>query len=174
MSIVSYDYDPHASNGCNITKSHLPTSFTSSSLYFNHSDDIPIGKIKKITCTEDGCMFTAELIGDTLHFTDDRPRKNGNLEITKVIFNPPATIVFWGDRTKTVVKSSNEVYDPEKGLAMAIAKKAMGNTGSYYEMFKKWLTTTKTCDTCLHSEKCYWEEPCCSCDDYFTNWEEIE
>lgn len=30
-------------------------------------------------------------------------------------------------------------FDPEKGLAMAIAKKALGNKGSYYDEFKKWL-----------------------------------
>ena len=30
-------------------------------------------------------------------------------------------------------------FDPEKGLAMAIAKRALGNKGSYYDEFKKWL-----------------------------------
>lgn len=59
--------------------------------------------------------------------------------ITKVIFNPPATIVLWNDDTKTVVKTQNgEVFDPEKGLAMAISKKALGNKGNYFEQIKKW------------------------------------
>lgn len=57
--------------------------------------------------------------------------------ICRVIFNDPATIVFWADGTKTVVKAYNEVFDPEKGLTMAIAKKAMGN-GCYYPEIKKW------------------------------------
>lgn len=57
----------------------------------------------------------------------------------KVIFNDPATIVFWDDGTKTVVKAENEPFDPEKGLAMAIAKKSLGNKGNYYNEFKKWL-----------------------------------
>ena len=61
------------------------------------------------------------------------------MEIEKVIFNDPATIVVWADGTKTVVKAENEPYDEEKGLAMAIAKKALGNQGNYYEVFKKWL-----------------------------------
>lgn len=61
------------------------------------------------------------------------------LAIKKVIFNAPATIVFWDDGTKTVVKCENEEYDPEKGLAMAVAKKALGNQGNYYNQFKKWL-----------------------------------
>lgn len=61
-------------------------------------------------------------------------------EIDNVIFNDPATIIFWKDGTKTVVKSQEgETYDPEKGLAMAISKKALGNKREYYNVFKKWL-----------------------------------
>ena len=59
--------------------------------------------------------------------------------IKKVIFNEPATIVIWSDGIKTVVKCNCESFDPEKGLAMAIAKRASGNNGNYYETFKKWL-----------------------------------
>ncbi len=58
---------------------------------------------------------------------------------TKVIFNPPATIVFWSDGTKTVVKCKEEKFDEEKGLAMAISKKAFGNKGNYYNHIKKFL-----------------------------------
>ena len=61
------------------------------------------------------------------------------LTIKNVIFNDPATIVFWSDGTKTVVKAENEEFDPEKGLAMVIAKKFLGNKGSYYNEFKKWI-----------------------------------
>lgn len=67
---------------------------------------------------------------------------NKNVEITKVIFNNPATIVFWNDGSKTVVKcSEDECFDEEKGLAMAISKKALGNQGNYYNTFEKWLPT---------------------------------
>ena len=59
--------------------------------------------------------------------------------IEKVIFNEPATIVLWSDNTKTVVKAENDTFDPEKGLAISIAKKALGNQGNYYNTFKKWL-----------------------------------
>lgn len=62
------------------------------------------------------------------------------LSIEDVIFNPPATIVFWEDGTKTVVKDQGEeCFDPEKGLAMAISKKALGNKGNYYNQFTKWV-----------------------------------
>ena len=61
-------------------------------------------------------------------------------EIKNVIFNEPATIILWADGTKTVVKcQEGEGYDPEKGMAMAISKKALGNKGNYCEVFKKWL-----------------------------------
>ena len=61
-------------------------------------------------------------------------------EIKDVIFNEPATIILWTDGTKTVVKcQEGEGYDPEKGMAMAISKKALGNKGNYCEVFKKWL-----------------------------------
>lgn len=59
--------------------------------------------------------------------------------IKQVIFNDPATIVFWQDGSKTVVKSHNEPFDPEKGLAMALAKKMLGNKSNYFNVFKKWL-----------------------------------
>ena len=64
----------------------------------------------------------------------------GYFSIKKVIFNDPATIVIWADGTKTVVKTQNgEIFDPEKGLAMAIAKKALGNKREYYHTFKHWV-----------------------------------
>lgn len=64
-------------------------------------------------------------------------------DIKDVIFNNPATIVLWKDGTKTVVKATEEEYDPEKGLAMAIAKKRYGNKWSYYNVFKHWLKKYK-------------------------------
>lgn len=42
----------------------------------------------------------------------------------KLIVNGPATIILWGDGTKTVAKcSKDEPFDPEKGVAIAIAKR---------------------------------------------------
>ena len=55
--------------------------------------------------------------------------------IKNVIFNDPATIVMWSDGTKTVVKcSENDIFDPEKGVAMCCMKKLIGTnkTGSNY------------------------------------------
>ena len=60
--------------------------------------------------------------------------------LKNVIYNDPATIAFWSDGTKTIVKAQpGDIFDPEKGLAMVIAKKACGNKGNYYNGFKDWL-----------------------------------
>ena len=81
-------------------------------------------------------------------------RSMGNpKEIEKVIFNDPATIVFWGNGDKTVVKCENETYDPEKGLAMAISKRFLGNQGNYYNEFKKWLPEEETKTIVLSKEE---------------------
>lgn len=61
--------------------------------------------------------------------------------IKKVIFNKPATVVIWGDNTKTVVKCADgEEYSEEVGLAMCIAEKYCGN----YSQFKKAVRKGKT------------------------------
>lgn len=60
--------------------------------------------------------------------------------IKNVIFAPPATIIYWSDGSKTVVKcSEKDVFDPEKGLAMAIAKRCSGNKGNYYKEIQNWV-----------------------------------
>ena len=58
--------------------------------------------------------------------------------IKKVIFNDPATIVLWADGTKTIVKcSEDDVFDREKGLAMAISKRYLGE--NFRKVFKEFL-----------------------------------
>ena len=73
-------------------------------------------------------------------FTPDKKEKTLSMTIKKVIFSPPATIIIWDDNTKTIVKAQeDEPYDPEKGMAMCIAKHIYGNCGSYYNVFSEWL-----------------------------------
>ena len=51
-----------------------------------------------------------------------------DLKVTKVIYHNPATIVFWSDGTKTVVKcGKDDTYDKEKGFYIACTKKLFGN-----------------------------------------------
>lgn len=75
-------------------------------------------------------------------FSPAMKEKTLSMTIKKVIFNPPATIIVWDDNTKTVVKAQeDEPYDPEKGMAMCIAKHIYGDRGSYYNVFSEWLKT---------------------------------
>ena len=66
-------------------------------------------------------------------------------QIVKVIFNEPATIVIWADGTKTVVKcQEGDVYSKETGLALCFAKKALGNTGNFNDVFHNWIPEEET------------------------------
>ena len=61
-------------------------------------------------------------------------------DIKKVYFKDPVTVVLWEDGSKTIVRrDERDTYDAEKALAMAFAKKALGNKGNYYNVFKKWI-----------------------------------
>lgn len=76
--------------------------------------------------------------------TESKQWFTGLPAITRVLYNDPATIIFWNDGTKTIVKcGEHDEFDPEKGLAMAISKKVLGNKGNYYDEFKKWLPKTE-------------------------------
>lgn len=65
------------------------------------------------------------------------PSLNDSTAIKEVIFHDPATIVYWEDGTKTVVKCQDEQFDKEKGLLAAIAKKVYGNKGNFNNIIKK-------------------------------------
>lgn len=61
-------------------------------------------------------------------------------KIKNVIFNPPATIILWEDKTKTVFKcQGDEPYDAEKGFVMAYMKKLLGNDNTFNKEIKKWV-----------------------------------
>lgn len=125
---------------------------------FDISEDTDLGKQYVITSRGCGKSIFGELFKDKeksnmnkrndyidalrYAYAYDRPMP---LTIKKVIFNDPATIVYWSDGTKTVVKRSDEEkgFDREKGLAMAILKKiweVKGTGEGYYRrIFKKWI-----------------------------------
>lgn len=73
----------------------------------------------------------------------DMPVKRPSTIIKKVMFNGPATIVYWADDTKTIVKCmEGEKFDPEKGLAMAICKRLYGD--DFHRVFKDTLKNAET------------------------------
>lgn len=129
--------------------------------------------------------YAANDIEETIKTLYNKMYKLEQKYIESVIFNDPATIVFWNDGTKTVVKVQNEKFDPEKGLAMAIAKKYFGNHGNYYNEFKKWLPVEeakwkdpveKVCSSCKYFVFSSYVEPCHSCliDGNRPNWQRAD
>lgn len=87
---------------------------------------------------------------------------SAGVHIIDVIFNDPATIVFWSDGTKTVVKCcEDDVFDEEKGLAMAVLKKLSGNDSKeFHRGLRQWIKPAPEPET----------EPDLS--KLFTNWGE--
>ena len=76
-------------------------------------------------------------------------------DIEKVIFNPPATIVYFSDGDKVVVKTTDdEEYQPEVGVAMAITKKMFGARGSFKKFVDKF-TAKKLCSLCKKHQAIY-------------------
>ena len=91
----------------------------------NYTEAIPSGSLSRYRCS----IYNS--YGQLIKVLYECGKKKKVLSnIKKVIFSNPATIVLWNDGTKTVVKcGENETFDEEKGLAMAIAKHALGNDG---------------------------------------------
>lgn len=58
-------------------------------------------------------------------------------QIKDVKFNGPATIVFFDDNTKVVIKCTDtDIFDPEKAVMICVLRKALGMSSS---QFKKWI-----------------------------------
>lgn len=57
--------------------------------------------------------------------------------IDKIIYSNPATIVFWADGTKTVVKCDNEPFSEEHGLAMAYMRKIYSSRSEFKKEIAK-------------------------------------
>lgn len=67
---------------------------------------------------------------------DDNPIPDG-LDPIRIIVNGPATIVFWEDGTKTVVKCiDGEPWDIYHAFTAALAKKVYGNNSRIHKILK--------------------------------------
>lgn len=106
-----------------------------------------------------------------LKVIDLKKQIKSDFSIKKVIFNEPATIVFWDDGTKTVVKcSKRDAYDYEKGIAMAVAKKVLGNTNDYYKKIKNFLPKKDEQKKTFTSDEDQFKEVHKKCMEYATLW----
>lgn len=91
-----------------------------------------------------------------------------SVSVNRIIFNDPATIVFWNDGTKTVVKcQKGQTFNPYFGLCAAIAKKLYGSNSMLNRIvdtyYKEEDPRYPKCCWCKHSSKEYREKPCCDC-----------
>ena len=81
--------------------------------------------LKMLLNSEYGTVAMVRQMLDTLGVKPQYPK------ITRVIFNDPATIVFWSDGDKTIVKyQEGDVYSPETGIAYATMKKFLGTNAT--------------------------------------------
>jgi hypothetical protein len=103
------------------------------------------------------------------------PKRTGQFGIKNVIFNNPATIVYWDDDTRTIVYCNDnvklvkkvvdgkeievakpmkaETFSEEVGLAMAIAKKHYGNAGAYNNIFREYIPGMKEREKAAKKER---------------------
>jgi len=81
---------------------------------------------------------------NSIKWSFSKPESDGVVEMPKIkkiiVYNNRATVVFWKDGTQTkVVIGKNEIYDEEKAVAMAIAKRYHGS----YDRFSRSLSRVK-------------------------------
>lgn len=83
---------------------------------------------------------------EELH-VDIHNKLNGGVSaptVKRVIFSDPATIIFWEDGSKTVVKcQEGDTYNPETGFALAYLKKLLGNDNTFNKEINKYVGPEK-------------------------------
>lgn len=119
---------------------NLDTSTTSTTLQINPSTDVrsttkidsPIITTPHIVDCGPTCVsnIVGEYIGVIFH----------DLEVKRIIFNPPATVIIWEDDTKTVVKcAEDDEFNPEIGVAMCYMKKIYGSRHAFSKKVESYI-----------------------------------
>ena len=88
--------------------------------------------------------YIREAHADDIRPEPVKPRETYIPEIKNVYFNGLVTVVMWVDGTKTTIRcQEGDAYSAESGLALCIAKKALGNMPNFNNVFKKWIPEEK-------------------------------
>ncbi len=67
----------------------------------------------------------------------EKPTMDSRYKVKKILYNGPATIVYWADGEKTVVKCMDaDTFDPMAGFCAALAKRVYGSTGAVKQIIK--------------------------------------
>lgn len=79
--------------------------------------------------------YTKELLNKLIGGTDEMK----NVDVKKIIFSGPKTIVFWNDGTKTIVSMSKDEakFDPEAAFCAAYTKKMFGVNSKIKRIIKE-------------------------------------
>lgn len=79
--------------------------------------------------------------------TGDNTMNNIDIRVKKIMHNGPATIVFWKDGTKTVVRlKEGDKYDPYAAFTAAVAKRLYGKTMKISEIVDRYSKDLKKID----------------------------
>lgn len=112
-------------------------------LFTGESTDLAslFASISKLLCWAADNTFDSEIqFQCRIRLNDTHPLVE-KLQIKRVIFNNPATVIYWADGTKTIVKCQpGDTYDREKGFMAAYMKKLLGNNNQFNKVIKKWVT----------------------------------
>lgn len=74
----------------------------------------------------------------SFYINDAEGTLENEVYITRVLYNNPATIVFWSDGTQTRnVCPKNALYNPDSGLAFCVLKKLMSGN-EMAKLFNDW------------------------------------
>lgn len=97
------------------------------------------GKFTVIKTTRDICEYEDCNGNITTWWSAEPIAEEANVYITRVVYNNPATIVFWNDGTKTVAKAhGNDPYSPEVGLMICCFKKLTSGS-ALKDLLRDWV-----------------------------------
>ena len=121
------------------------------------------GAITEFDCTKDALNYIYVGGGRSEELTalsileKSLATKKDNFKIAKVIYSNPATIIFWKDGSKTVVKcQEDDNYSYAEGIMHAIIRKIFGDDNKQYSDILKWISTAeeydKACEAAFKEE----------------------
>lgn len=91
----------------------------------------------KVHVTPEQIEFSRNMMSDIMMMNSGK--KQQPLDVEKVIFNQDATIVYFTDGTKTVVKrQSGDAWNKEAGMMAAFSKKLFGNDNTFNKIINRY------------------------------------
>lgn len=120
-------------------------------------EDLTIEELRKCLDEVDNDTTNHCCCGECCHCHDDEDCEDDNNDdlfylsalpkIDHILFSGKATIIFWADGKKSVVKcQKGDRYSQEEGLAMGICKRAYGNDNTFNDVINDAMKTAKVVD----------------------------